>query len=109
MKKVVIESPFSPSNGRSVEENINYARRCMRDSILRNEAPIASHLLYTQEGILDDNIEEERMKGIHCGFEWNKEADLVAVYVDNGITKGMKYGIQNAEKEGKKVIYRSIS
>lgn len=56
MKLVIIESPFAGN----VRENILYARMAVRDSLLRGEAPIASHLLYTQEGILNDDIKEER-------------------------------------------------
>ena len=35
---------------------MEYARACLRDSLLRGEAPIASHLLYTQPvASLDDS------------------------------------------------------
>ena len=46
MKLVVIESPYAGD----IEENEKYARECMRDAILRGEAPIDNHqtcLLYT--------------------------------------------------------------
>ena len=66
MRLVIIESPFAGN----IEENIKYARECVRDSLLRGEAPIASHLLYTQEGILDDNIAEERQHGYYYRFTW---------------------------------------
>ena len=52
MKKVIIESPFAGDT----ETNIKYARECLRDSIFRGEAPLASHVLYTQDGVLDDTI-----------------------------------------------------
>ena len=48
---VIIESPFAGD----VDKNIEYARKCVRDSLNRGEAPSASHLLYTQPGILDDD------------------------------------------------------
>lgn len=56
MRLVIVESPFAGD----VEENIKYARAAVRDCLMRGEAPIASHLLYTQEGILNDDIPEER-------------------------------------------------
>ena len=56
MKRVILESPYSGD----INRNIQYARMCVRDSLMRGEAPIASHLLYTQEEILNDNIPEER-------------------------------------------------
>jgi hypothetical protein len=69
MKKVIIESPFAGD----VKKNIEYARKCMRDSLLRGEAPLASHLLYTQDGILDDtkkNLKELwELKLDFCGEE----------------------------------------
>src|SRR6267142_2660884 len=39
---------------RDVEANTETARRCVRNSLMRGEAPIASHLLYTQPGILHE-------------------------------------------------------
>lgn len=94
MKKVILESPFSGF----VERNIKYARLCVRDSLMRGESPIASHLLYTQDGILNDNIEEERMHGINAGLEWKKVADLQVFYIDYGISKGMQYGMDYAKE-----------
>lgn len=64
MKLVILESPFAGD----VKRNILYARMCVRDSLGRGEAPIASHLLYTQSGILNDNLPEERQWGIDAGL-----------------------------------------
>jgi hypothetical protein len=54
MKRIILESPFAEfisqnNEKRTVKENIEYARLCVRDSLSRGEAPIASHLLYTQD------------------------------------------------------------
>jgi hypothetical protein len=35
-------------------------------------------------------------------------ADLVAVYMDMGITRGMKYGIEQASQLGIRVEFREI-
>ncbi len=59
MRRVIIESPYAGD----VETNVRYARACVRDSLLHGEAPIASHLLYTQEGVLRDEVPEERRWG----------------------------------------------
>ena len=104
MKRVVIEIPYAGD----IKRNIEYARACMRDSIMRGEAPIASHLLYTQTGILDDNDESERLLGIEIGLEWSKFAQLVAVYTDLGTTPGMQLGIDRAVAEDREVVYRTI-
>lgn len=104
MKLVIIESPFAGD----VERNIEYARACVRDSLSRGEAPIASHLLYTQPGILDDNIPFERKWGIDAGLAWRRKAELSAVYEDLGISEGMRYGIKAARNAGVPVEYRRI-
>lgn len=67
-----------------VERNLTYAREALRDSLLRGEAPIASHLLYTQKGVLDDRIREERGLGIAAGLAWGV-AEMTVVYADLGI------------------------
>lgn len=92
MKKVILESPYAVF----VERNIQYARMCVKDSLHRGESPIASHLLYTQDGILDDLIPEERKLGIDAGLEWKSVADLHVFYVDYGYSSGMKYAMENS-------------
>ena len=101
---VIIESPYSGD----VEANVRYARACVRDSLMRGEAPIASHLLYTQPGILNDDVHEERDHGIGAGLAWLRVADLSAVYTDLGISEGMKFGIAAAEDAGVPVQFRTI-
>jgi hypothetical protein len=95
MKRVIIESPFA---GRGPDEesqridnleNINYARACVRHCILRGEAPIASHLLYTQDGILKDGVHQERMLGIQAGLSWFRAAEQIYFFTDRGWSKGM--------------------
>lgn len=104
MKLVIIESPFAGD----VDANIGYARRCVRDSLSRGEAPIASHLLYTQPGVLDDNVRAERQWGIDAGLAWHAANVTTVVYTDRGISKGMEYGIAAALKAGSPVEYRSL-
>ena len=82
---VIIESPYAGDVGR----NIAYARAAVRDSVLRGEAPICSHLLFTQDGILRDEIEEERDLGIEAGIAWRRVCDYAVFYVDYGWSKGM--------------------
>lgn len=108
MRLVILESPYAGFTQTDVDINIRYARQCVRDSLLRGEAPIASHLLYTQEGILNDDIPEEREHGINAGLSWKKVAHASVVYIDLGISIGMKYGIEAAEKQGISVELRRI-
>lgn len=104
MRRVLLESPLSGD----VEANIAYARRCMRDSCQRGEAPFASHLLYAQPGILDDLIPEERAQGIEAGLAWGFFAEATVVYTDRGISRGMKLGIERAELQGRPIEYRRL-
>ena len=104
MKLVILESPFAGFEKR----NIEYARLCVRDSLGRGESPIASHLLYTQDGILNDVIPSERQLGIDAGLAWKRVADKQVFYIDYGMSSGMKYGLLYAEKIGLEVEYRKI-
>lgn len=104
MRLVIIESPYAGQ----VEKNVEYARAAVKDCLRRGEAPIASHLLYTQDGILDDSNIDERTLGIGAGWAWMKVAQEVVVYTDRGISEGMKYGIMEANEAGLKVSYRTL-
>lgn len=86
---VIVESPYAAPDAFTIEENLSYARRAIRDSLMRGEYPIASHLLYTQTGILDDRIPQERQRGIDAGLAWRRVADLAVFYVDRGYSNGM--------------------
>ena len=104
MKRVVVESPYAGE----VELNVAYAKRCVKDCLRRNEAPYASHLFFTQPGILDDDVPEERQRGIEAGFAWGAAADLVAFYIDRGWSKGMLLGFAEACLRGAVVDLRAL-
>lgn len=104
MKRVIVESPYKGD----IPTNVAYAREALRDSLMRGEAPLASHLLYTQEGVLRDEIPEERALGIEAGLSWGGVAELTAVYADLGITPGMVTGMERAVREGRRVEVRRI-
>lgn len=102
MRIVILESPYAGD----VERNVRYARRCMMDSLNRGEAPMVSHLLYTQ--VLDDTVPSEREQGIAAGLAWRQVAQASVVYEDHGISKGMQHGIIAAQKAGIPVEFRTI-
>jgi len=104
MRRVILESPFAGE----VEQSVAYARACLRDCLLRGEAPVASHLLYTQPGVLRDEVPEERALGIEAGLAWGKEAEATVVYTDRGISRGMQFGIDRAHREGRPVEFRTL-
>lgn len=103
MRLVIVESPF-----KGVPEATQYARAALRDCLLRGEAPFASHLLYTQPGVLNDDVPDERFHGINAGLEWGSRADATVVYTDLGVSSGMEYGIARAERDGRPVEMRTV-
>ena len=104
MRRVILESPYAGE----VLRNIDYARRCVRDCVLRGEAPFASHLLFTQPGILRDEVPEERRLGINAGLAWIGVADAMVVYVDHGISPGMHTAINAAQRASLPVEMRCL-
>lgn len=104
MKLVIIESPYAGE----VDANVAYARRALADSLRRGEAPIASHLLYTQAGVLDDDKPEERALGIEAGLQWAARGDLTVFYVDRGWSRGMLAARDRCEVEGRPYEERLI-
>ena len=72
MKLVIVESPYAGVTQIDIQRNVAYARAAVRDSVFRGEAPLASHLLFTQPNILRDGVEEERELGIKAGIAWRR-------------------------------------
>ena len=108
MKKpiVVIESPLAGD----VERNVRYLKACIRDSLLRGEAPMASHGLYAQPGIFDDANAEERKIGMEAGWAFYHVPNaLCAVYKDLGYSNGMLEGVKYAKSRGVAVVERTLA
>jgi hypothetical protein len=99
--RVIVESPFAGGFA-----NVKYSRECIRDCLDRGESPFASHLLYTQKGVLNDTVPDERRKGIEAANGWLTVADFVAVYMDLGVTRGMLIGVMKAARNGKPIHLR---
>lgn len=114
MRLVVIESPYgrnpngSVASKETIARNVRYARACVKDCLDRGESPYASHLLYTQDGILDDGILDERKKGMAAGIAWHVVCDAVVLYTDLGSTPGMDAGADHARQLGKLVLTRYL-
>ncbi len=69
-------------------------------------APWASHAVYTQNKVLNDRIPKERDAGIQAGLVVASFAQFTVLGTERGISKGMQYGITNAQRAGRKIIYR---
>ena len=108
MKFVIVESPFAtrtiimPNGSEYVvhqDGNVSYARACMHECLAqRNEAPYASHLLYTQPHVLDDDVPHERELGIRAGLEIGSFAQLRIFFLDRGFSSGMAQALKFAEE-----------
>lgn len=104
MRRVILESPYAGD----VAANVDYARACVADSVRRGEAPIASHLLFTQPGVLNDDNPQERTLGIAAGLAWLSVADAMVVYHDRGLSRGMMNAMDLANKANIPVEIRFI-
>lgn len=104
MKLVVLESPYAGPDALTIGRNVLYARECLKHSLQLGEAPMASHLLYTQA--LDDSKPDERALGIDAGLAWGRVARTTVVYADRGVSRGMRLGIERAKLAGRKVEFR---
>lgn len=105
MRPVVLESPYAGQ----INRNTAYARACVAHAISQGDAPFASHLLYTQPGVLADLKPDERNLGIECGFAWGDRAEAAVVYIDLGISSGMKLDIERYKARGLPVEERSLA
>lgn len=103
-EKVIIESPYAGE----VDLNVAYLQSCLRDSLLRGEAPFASHGLYTQPGVLDDKDPEERELGMRAGFAWRDAAELTVFYIDRGFSGGMIRALRECLDRDYPYEFRSV-
>lgn len=98
----IIESPYAGN----VELHTAYARLCLFDSLQRNEAPFASHLLYPQ--VLLDHEPDERAIGLECNRIFHQRAGRIAFYSDFGMSPGMLLARQWAHEDGSEVVHRRL-
>jgi hypothetical protein len=96
-----IESPYAAQSEDLMLTHILYARMACSWAIKQGYSPYASHLLYTQPGILNDDKPEERALGFELATAMVKKcADVSLFFMDLGESSGMKYGRELALKEG---------
>lgn len=93
MKLVYICSPLRGDIKKNKERANSYCRLAAKEGVL----PLAPHTIFTQ--FLDDDIEEERKKGMCLGLELLKHCDELWVF-GTVISKGMKNEIAAAQELG---------
>jgi hypothetical protein len=106
MKRVYVASPFRGATPEETRQNIIYARLCMLDSLERGEAPYLSHLLYTQVWAESDDL---RAAGLAAGTAWRRVSDYVALYIDLGVTDGMRLAELDAAHHDIPHGYRKVT
>lgn len=100
--RVFVCSPFSPSNGKTIEENKELARLMCRRLVLAGHHPFAPHLYLPD--LLDDNDEAERDLGMGSGMEFLKVCSAIVVPEGVEPTRGMKQEIALAKSLGIPVL-----
>lgn len=107
---VNIESPYKGKNETEMRRNLLYARFCVRDCLLRGEIPLASHLFFTQPGMVDDRIRLEIKRANDAEKILIESLPNVStvVYSDLGITSRMKKRIGEAKQRGRNIEYRVL-
>lgn len=97
MKIVDVESPYGSSDPNIIRRNILYARIACRHVLEQGNYPYASHLFFTQPGLLDDTDPHERQLGIDAGKSIiEKSATDSWFFLDLGESSGMTFGRQKA-------------
>jgi hypothetical protein len=106
MKRVIIESPYRGANQAERLRNASYLKRCIRDCIMHNESPYASHGLLP--GALDEDKAQERLLGIQAGYEWWFAAEAIIFYVDYGWSTGMTIARERCGQLGMSIEIRTL-
>lgn len=106
MALVIIESPYRAKLTKDLIRNRRYALAAVAHSLSLGESPFASHVLYTDA--LNDHKEIDRQRGMEAGWAIYPKADLIAYYIDLGISEGMLEGMQVAGKYGIPTVKRKI-
>lgn len=91
-RRIWIVSPHRGDTDVALAENAEYALAAARDCFERGEWPMLVHGhglgLYVQA--LDDDDASDRELGMSAARAWMDAAVLVAVYVDRGVSGGMR-------------------
>ena len=101
---IEVESPYDGPDDQTIRRNILYTRIACRWALERGDYPYASHLFFTQPGILDDKVPAERTLGIEAGKALTRAAaELSVFFLDLGESRGMTYGREAAAEAGRPV------
>lgn len=104
---VAIESPWAGLDAGTRAKR--YLKGCIRDVLARGELPWASHAMLAWTEALYEADEEQRAEGILVNKSMILRVDLVAFYVDHGMSKGMEaaklWSSMHGIKQEKRTLY----
>lgn len=88
-KRVIVVTPFLIEKVEQKHKLERYAKAATQDSFKNNEAPISSQSMYLNlSGTTGTNL--ERDASFVTQLNWMLKADIVAFYIDYGITPAME-------------------
>ena len=99
-----VESPYDGPDDDTIRRNVLYARAACKHALGLGYAPYASHLFFTQPGILDDEVPAERELGMEAGKAVIRASATTSLfYLDLGMSGGMRWGMEDARRHGRAV------
>lgn len=106
-KRLVVGiSPFVPEDPSNAGRMERYSKRCAVDATNRNEAILMANRSFLTSSSRSNAI--ERDESFMSILSWIARCDVLAVYVDFGVTPAMQVAINVAEVKNRKIEYRSI-
>lgn len=102
----LLVTPFMAEDPSNASKMNRYAVRATKDSLNKNEAPLASHLFFSE--VLNVKNPIERDIGLQSQLMWMRGAKVVVVYMDFGVTPAMQTVINAATQLSKRIEYRTI-
>jgi len=102
MSTVFIESPYAGD----VAANEEYATKAMLTELEKGNAPIVTHLLWTQ--VWDDMDQTTRERALQNCRKVRRQCDGVVFYLDRGISHGMRRSIHEAVRDGLEISWEII-
>lgn len=103
---VILESPYTATSELEAKKYEEYAHIALDDSLYRDEAPFAVHILYKH--LLETKVPCTTGRAISAGRAVLAMSNYMAVYVDYGVSEGMRLSISAARTYGIDVKYRKI-
>lgn len=105
---VIVECRSRARTDHERHENVTYMQRCLKDSLMRGESPVALEYLYTQPNVLDNERSADRALANRAIMRFYSIANIVAVYEDREFDANMRKRLLLAKRFGVTVEYRGI-